>query len=322
MLLLGEILAICASVIWTVSSMTAEVSSKRIGAVPSNTIAMFIAFLWLNITLFVFTGLPFPQHLNTEALLWIAGSGLFGYIICNYFLYTCYILIGSRFGELFMTLSIPSAAFAGWILLDEKLTFQELIGITVTLTGIIISILSGDKSEQNKENGTPKGHKIKLNLSPKGIFFAIIASIAQGVGLVFGKVGMIHYHESIPEELTKLNAFIPISSSYIRIAVGLCGFLLIALFTHKFPIIKKAFKEKKGAIPAMITGTVGPFMGATCALFAMRYAKAGIAATLLELTPIIIILPAYWIFKQKIRAIEIIGAIISVFGVSLFFIKF
>ena len=43
----------------------------------------------------------------------------------------------------------------------------------------------------------------------------------------------------------------------------------------------------------MLTGTAGTSIGATCALFAMRYSKAGIAATLLELTPILIILPAY-----------------------------
>ena len=86
--------------------------------------------------------------------------------------------------------------------------------------------------------------------------------------------------------------------------------------------VKKNLHDKKGFLTAILTATAGPFLGATLALFAMRYSKAGIAATLLELTPVLIILPAYFLFKQKVRLIEIIGAIISVFGVSLFFIKF
>lgn len=322
MILLGEILALCASLIWTVSSLSAEVSSKRIGSLSLNTIAILIAFLWLNIALLCFTGLPVPQYLSAKALYWIIPSGILGYLICNYFLFTAYMIIGSRFGQLFMTLSIPSAAFAGWILLDEKLTFQELIGIIVTLSGIVISILSGGKAQQNKDASAKKEHKFSLKLSPKGIIFAIIASIAQGVGLVFGKVGMIHYHHSIPEGCTKIDNFIPISTAYIRIAVGVVGFLLIAAFTRQFSTLKKSLHDRKGTLTAMLTGTAGPFIGATCALFAMRYSKAGIAATLLELTPILIILPAYWLFKQKVHIIEIVGAIISVFGVSLFFIKF
>ncbi|MBQ2074686.1 MAG: EamA family transporter, partial [Muribaculaceae bacterium] len=48
--------------------------------------------------------------------------------------------------------------------------------------------------------------------------------------------------------------------------------------------------------------------------------SAGIASTLMALTPIIIILPAWWIFKQPITPRSVLGAIISVAGVSLFFL--
>ena len=40
----------------------------------------------------------------------------------------------------------------------------------------------------------------------------------------------------------------------------------------------------------------------------------------MALTPIIIILPAYWIFKQPITAKSLVGELISVIGVSLFFL--
>ena len=55
-------------------------------------------------------------------------------------------------------------------------------------------------------------------------------------------------------------------------------------------------------------------------LLAVQYTAAGIASTLMALTPIIIILPAHWLFKQPITAKSLIGAFISVIGVSLFFL--
>ena len=124
MVILGEIVALCASLIWTVSALSAEVSSKRIGAIALNVIAMSFAFILLNITLLCFTGSPFPRFLDAKALYWIIGSGTLGYVICNYFLFNAYVIIGSRFGQLFMTLVVPSSAFAGWLLLDERLSLQ------------------------------------------------------------------------------------------------------------------------------------------------------------------------------------------------------
>ena len=39
-----------------------------------------------------------------------------------------------------------------------------------------------------------------------------------------------------------------------------------------------------------------------------------------SMTPIIILLPSYWLFKQKITWRAVLGAVISVVGVSLFFL--
>lgn len=313
MVFLGEILALCTSFLWTGSALLGEISGKRIGAMSLNVWTILVAFLLLNLTLFLFTGNPFPQHLDFKALSWIVASGLLGFVICNFFIYNAYILISARFGQLFMTLTAPSAALTGWILLDEKLTLQEYIGIIVTISGIIITLLG------NKNKSADKS--VKQSLSVKGIVFAIIASLAQGIGLVLGKVGMIYYHESMPAGLTKLNNLIPLSASYIRVMTGVIGLLLLAVLLKDMGLVKKSVKDKKGFWAAIATGCIGPFLGASCALIAMRYSKAGIAATLLELTPILIIIPSHYIFKQKIYALQVIGTAICIIGVSLFFIK-
>ncbi len=53
---------------------------------------------------------------------------------------------------------------------------------------------------------------------------------------------------------------------------------------------------------------------------AVRYANAGIASTLMALTPVLIIVPDVLINKKKIRFKEIIGLAVSITGVALFFL--
>ena len=53
---------------------------------------------------------------------------------------------------------------------------------------------------------------------------------------------------------------------------------------------------------------------------AVRYANAGIASTLMALTPVIILLPEVLINKKKLRLKEIIGLAVSIAGVAMFFL--
>lgn len=313
MIFIGEITGICASLFGTASSITGEISIKRIGPLTLNLWIMITAFIMLMITLLCFTGSVVPKYMDLRAFLWIAASGVLCYLISNYYLYNAYMLIGARYSELFMTLIAPAAALTGWIMLDERLTGQELIGITVTLSGIGISLLSrGDKSKKTESR------KVLI----KGILFATIASIAEGVGIVFCKVGMLHHHTIMPEGMVKLDYLIPLSASYVSIFVGMIGFFLVTLFTRKLQNFKNSINDRKGFFAALITGCTGAFIGSTCEMIAVRYAKAGIAATLVELTPIMIIVPAYYLFKEKITFLGVLGTVISIFGISLFFIRF
>ena len=50
------------------------------------------------------------------------------------------------------------------------------------------------------------------------------------------------------------------------------------------------------------------------------FTKAGIASTIMALTPVFILLPAIILYKQKVTLPELAGAVISVCGVTLFFI--
>jgi drug/metabolite transporter (DMT)-like permease len=55
-------------------------------------------------------------------------------------------------------------------------------------------------------------------------------------------------------------------------------------------------------------------------LLSVKHTQAGIASTIMAIVPVLILAPSAWIYKEKITAVEIAGAIISVAGVAFFFI--
>ena len=305
----GEIISLIVAVSWTITALFAEVGSKRLGSLPMNVIRMLLSLFMLGATLWWFTGSPYPLYADGQAWLWLSLSGFVGYLLGDYCLFNSYIWIGSRFGQLFMTLAPPSAALFGWLLLDETLAWHTLLGMLVTLTGIGISVLN---------KGTSR--KLSLKLPLKGVLFGIGAGVGQGVGLVLSKVGMNHYEMSIPVGEEMVADLLPFASTFIRAVTGAVGFLLVMGFQKQFHSLVHAVRDFKGMNAAVWATVTGPFIGVSLSLMAVQYTEAGIASTLMALTPIFIIWPAHCFFHQRVTFKEVVGACISVAGVSLFFI--
>ncbi len=310
---LGEIISLTVAVSWTVTALFAEVGSKRIGSLQLNVIRMVLSLVMLGGTLWYFTGAPYPQYAGSKAWLWLSLSGFVGYLLGDYCLFNSYIIIGSRFGQLFMTLAPPAAAIAGWIILGEKMELKCLAGMLVTLTGIGISVL-------NKGNDGKSSGRISLKLPIKGVLLGIGAGVGQGIGLVLSKVGMNFYEVAIPAGHEQVVQMLPFASTFIRAVTGATGFLGVMILQRKLGTLVTAAKDRKGMTAAFWATTTGPFIGVSLSLMAVRYTEAGIASTLMALTPVFILWPAHLFFKQKVTFKEVIGAVISVAGVSLFFI--
>ena len=306
---LGEVISLTVAVSWTVTALFAEIGSKRLGSLQMNVIRMLLSLFMLGATLWYFTGSPYPLYADGKAWFWLSLSGFVGYLLGDYCLFNSYIWIGSRFGQLFMTLAPPTAAIAGWLMLGETLSWNALLGMLVTLTGIGISVLN---------KGTT--HKLSLKLPLKGVLFGIGAGVGQGVGLVLSKVGMNYYEMSIPSGEAMVTDLMPFASTFIRAVTGAIGFLCVMAMQKQFHTLATSVRDRKGMNAALWATITGPFIGVSLSLMAVQYTEAGIASTLMALTPVFIIWPSYFFFKQKVTFKEIVGACISVVGVSLFFI--
>lgn len=306
---LGEVISLVVAISWTVTALFAEVGSKRLGSLQLNVIRMVLSFTMLGGTLWFFTGSFFPLFADSSTWFWLSLSGFVGYLLGDYCLFNSYVLIGSRFGQLFMTLAPPTAAISGWLILGEQMSLNALLGMIITLTGISLSVLN---------KGTSRSVSLKLPL--KGVLYGIGAGVGQGVGLVLSKVGMNCYEAVIPAHETTVMELLPFASTFMRAATGMVGFLLVMIIQKKTYTLWHSMKDIKGMGAAMGATITGPFIGVSLSLMAVQYTEAGVASTLMALTPILILWPSHFFFKQQVTVKEIVGACISVIGASLFFI--
>ena len=314
---LGEILALAVAILWTISSLASEVASKRYGSLLLNIVRMIEASLLIGGLLWVVTGSPLPTFATKEVWFWLAMSSVAGYVVGDYFFLQCFIMIGARWGELFMTIAPPVAALTGWVMLGEDMSWMAMIGMEVTLIGIGMSILS--RNDDHKH--------LHLKLPVRGIVYGVIAGIGQGVGLVFSKQGLLLYREHITATAATPDAYLstmPFAATLIRCLVALVGFVIL------YEALRKAGREhhpwglvlqdKKALACASLSAFVGPFLGVALSLASTMYTSTGITQTIMSLVPVLILWPSHLLFHTKITPLEVVGAIVSVCGVALFFL--
>ena len=294
----GELAALATAVFWTITAMAFEVASRNIGSLALNMIRLVLAFIFLSVFNLIARGLILPVDASLHAWIWLSVSGLIGFVFGDYFLFRAFATIGARVAMLFMTLVPPITALIGWMILGESMSLLEIAGMVLTVSGIAMAVFS--------KGGEVKNKKIKLSYPMKGVLFALGGAVGQAVGLVLSKYGMGDYH-----------AF---AATQIRIIAALIGFAFIVIILKKGHLIKSAFKSRPGMIGVGIGSVFGPFLGVSFSLIAVKYATTGVASTIMAIVPILIIPPAIMFFKQKVSWLEILGAFISVGGVTLFFI--
>jgi drug/metabolite transporter (DMT)-like permease len=291
----GEFASLLTAFLWTVSAFAFESASKKIGSLAVNIYRLIIGLVFLSIFNLVIRGIILPVDAAGFNWIWLSLSGLVGFVLGDLFLFKSYTIIGSRFSMLIMTLVPPITTFFSWIMIGEKLKLIHFFGMTLTFCGIAIAIFS--------RGG--EGEKLSLKLSPRGVLFALGGAVGQALGLVLSKIGIGDYN--------------PFAATQIRIISGIAGFIVLTTILSRWGSVFKAVHHRRGMAATTLGAFFGPFLGVSFSLIAVKLTEAGIAATIMALVPVLIIPPAVILFKQKVALAEIIGAVISVAGVAVFF---
>lgn len=293
----GELAALCTAIFWTITALAFERATLRVGSLSLNIIRLLMGFTFLTIFTWILRGVPLPVDATGFQWFWLAVSGLIGFVFGDLFLFKSYSLIGSRLAMLIMTLAPPIAAVAGWLLMGEVLSQLSILGMMLTMTGIALAIFNRDRSTR----------KVGFKFSPKGLLFAFLGASGQGIGLVFSKYGM--------------QDFDPFAATQIRLVAGIAGFTILITFMRRWGRVLSATRNRQGMGYSALGSFFGPFLGVSFSLLAVKYTVTGVAATIMAIVPVLIIPPAILIYREKVNPLEIVGACISIAGVSLLFLS-
>ena len=298
----GELAALLTAFFWTVTAITFEAASHKIGSMVVNILRLIIGFIFLSVFVFFYRGYLFPTDATWHNWLWLSLSGLIGFTFGDLCLFRSFVLIGARVSMLMMALAPPMTAFFAWMVLGEKLSLQSWIGMAVTMNGIALVVLR--RTNDNEKGGLL--NILKFSYPLWGLLLAFGGALGQAAGLVLSKIGM-----------QGLDTF---ASTQIRVMAGTAGFALIYSFMGKWKDVMRGMVQVKPMVLLSIGAFFGPFLGVSFSLIAIKYADTGIASTIMAIVPVLIIPASMILYKEKITIKEIAGALLAVGGVAIFFL--
>lgn len=294
MIIKGEFFALFTAISWTFSSLTFGKISKEYDTQVANFLRVTIGTIMVGfVCLFGSRHLFLPTDVTWENLKIISLSGFIGMFLGDLFLFKAYNMIGARVTMLIMALSPIIVSIIDFLFLGVTLYPIQIFAILITCLGIILVIF---KTEDKK---------ISLGFSVKGLFYAFLATLGQSLGVILIKLGSTTYDS--------------LATSQIRLGVAIFFFGALVLYEGKSKETIKMITSKK-ALSLLLIGTFFSVFGIAALIEAFKSANASIASTISSTSPIIMIPCSILFYKEKIRKNEIIGAIISVVGLSIFFL--
>jgi drug/metabolite transporter (DMT)-like permease len=300
---LGEYAALLTAVFWTITAIAFESAGKKVGSLATNLIRLFLAFIFIGIYCQITRGSFIPLDASMHQWVWLSISGVVGFVIGDLLLFEAYVVIGSRVSMLIMSLTPPITAFIGWIVMGEVLTKQNFLGMFLTILGIMIVVFDRKSNDNNSSSKNKKS--VKLSYPIIGILLAFGGAVGQGTGLVLSKYGM--------------QDFDPFAATQIRVITGLVGFSILFVILRRWRKVFSAIKDKDVMTRLSIGAFFGPFLGVSFSLLSVKHTTTGVASTIMAIVPVLIIPPAIIFFKEKLNLKEVIGSLIAVGGVGLFF---
>lgn len=297
----GELAALATAFLWMLSSLCWTAAGERIGSLSVNVIRLLVALPMVMAVLWLLEGAVVPVGASPRAWLYLSLSGMFGFFLCDLFLFRSFLLIGPRLGMLILSLAPPMTALIGWLLLDEHLTLLNWLGMAMTMAGVAWVVL--EKPVPQGE-GTPR----RFVFSLRGGLMALMAAASQAVAMVVAKMGL----ES---------GLSPLGATEIRLIAGLASFLVMLLVMGRYPMLFTSARDGRAVGIIVMGAVVGPVVGVALLMFAISRVPTGLAQTFLALSPVMIIPFMRILYRERVGFQAVAGAILAFAGIALLFIK-
>jgi len=296
----GQLAALGAAGLWAFTALAIDQAARRIGSLTVNLIRLVQAFCFLCLVSWIVRGVPLPVDASRHAWGWLALSGLVGFVFGDLCLYRSYLVIGPRLSTLMMSLVPLLTTVIGWLALGEVLNPRQMIGMLLTVGGIGWAVLDRSKSWTALPADRP-------GVPLSGLALAFGGALGQSGGLVLSKIGIGDY-----------NAF---AATQIRVLAGIAGYTLMFFVLRWWPNLRTGLRDRRALGFAALGAFFGPCIAVSLSLIAIRSTLSGVAASIMALTPVLIIPLVVFLRRERVGIGGVLGALVAVSGVCLLFIS-
>jgi len=291
----GETAALGTALCWAFTALAFEAAGRRVGSLAVNVIRLGLGFVLLLPVVWIRRGMLLPTDLSPEAWTWLGLSGVVGFAFGDLCLFRAFVVIGARLSVLLMALVPPITALLGWTVLGETLGLREWTGMALTVSGVAW-VIRERTPDPGRHQERPPVHGVLLGLG---------GALGQAGGLVLSKLGMGDAD--------------PFAANQVRVLAGLVAFGVMFTAWRVWPRVVRALSDRPAMVGTSVGALFGPFLGVSLSLLAVQHTETGVAATIMALTPVLILPIARWVRRERVTLRAVLGAAVAVTGTAILF---
>lgn len=290
----AEFLAALAALCWAVGSLLSAHASSRMGAFAFTRWRLFFALtlLW---ALAAWTGQW--NSLSVPAIALLALSGFIGIFVGDTALFACMNRLGPRrCGVLFATHALFSVLLA-WLFLGETLWGWTLAGSALLVSGVMVAIAWGRRSDENHRWEETRG------ALATGVALGLLAAVCQAVATLMIKPLMSTGIDAVTASAVRVSAAFAVHLALLWGGLGLAR--------TQQPLSAQVLGS------TWASAAVAMALGMTLILAALRTGQANLVGIFSSLSPVLL-LPLLWLVYRRRPALGAwIGSLMAVVGTAL-----
>jgi len=290
-MLLGEILSLGSAITWGISVSLFKIIGNSVSPYILNPLKNTIGTILFVLTTLLVSDISAVNALSTNEALILALSGIIGITIADVLFLISLNILGTSRSAIINTIYSPMVIMLAYFILDESLTFADIVGGLMILLSILYLSFNQEKSNISNLN--------------KGLIIGILAYSLMALGIIMVKPILNRFSNSIEMQLWII---------IFRLIPG----TLLSYITMNFMMKKKEIilqLSNKKIWPIILLGSfLGTYVGFAMWVIGMAKTSASIASILNQTSTIFIAFFGWLILKETFSRKMMICFFISIIG--------
>lgn len=287
---IGELYSLAAALCWASAVILLKKSGESLPPFALNLIKNLLCLVALAATLLVMGKTQWPS-LPPKPLAIALLSGALGIAVADTLYFRALNAIGAARMGVVGTAYSPSVILLAALLLGERLSSLQWLGVALAVSGIVMVSYSRSVDELNA------------------------AQLRSGALLGVLSVAMMAFGVVLAKPLLEAHDFLWIV--FLRVLAGVGLMLVIVTLRHRWAQLWTAYGQVKHWPQVIMGSLMATYFSMLLWLAGYKYAEASIAAVINELSAIFIVLLAAWLLHERLIKRQIAGCGLAFSGVIL-----